>query len=48
LPVGFDLGEVVVSVGIIDPVTRRPVVRFAIGEVAPDGWHPLTSMDVVS
>jgi len=47
MPAGFQPGEVGVSVGIIDPLTRRPVVRFAIEEVAPDGWHPLTSMDVV-
>lgn len=46
LPAGFQPGDVEVSVGIVDPVTRRPVVRFAIEETAPDGWHPLTNLEV--
>ena len=47
MPQGFQPGEVEVSIGIIDPVTKRPAVRFALEEVKLDGWHPLTSMDVV-
>jgi hypothetical protein len=47
LPEGFHPGEVEVSAGIVDPVTRRPVVRFAIEETAPDGWHPLTRIDLI-
>jgi len=45
--VGFQPGDVGVSVGIIDPLTCRPVVRFAIEETGPLGWHLLTSMDVI-
>jgi hypothetical protein len=25
----------------------RPVVRLAIRDVTPDGWHPLTSIEVL-
>ena len=46
LPPDLRLGEVAVSIGIIDPVTRRPVVRFAIDETDADGWHPMTHMHV--
>lgn len=46
LPPDLPRGEVELSVGIVEPVTHRPVVRFAIEEVAPDGWHPLTHIDV--
>jgi len=46
LPAGFQPGDVEVSVGIVDPVTRRPAVRFAIVETAPNGWHPLTNLEV--
>jgi hypothetical protein len=38
-------GEVKVSCGIIHD--GKPVVRLAIKAVDKDGWHPLTSMDVV-
>jgi hypothetical protein len=47
LPAEFQPGEVQVAAGIVDPVTQRPAVRFAIEETAADGWHPLTSVDVV-
>jgi hypothetical protein len=39
-------GEAKVSCAIIGG-DRRPAVRLAIKAVSPDGWHPLTSMDVV-
>ena len=40
-------GVVKVDIGIIDPATGRPRVRFAIQNVLADGWHPMTCMDVV-
>jgi len=47
LPSDLRLGEpAALSVGIVDPVTRRPVVRFAIEETDADGWHPMTHMDI--
>jgi hypothetical protein len=39
-------GEVRVSCGIVND-EDKPVVRFAIKDVEPDGWHPLTGMDVL-
>ena len=45
-PKSLERGEVKVDVGLIDEA-GAPKVRFAIEEVAEDGWHPLTSMDVV-
>ena len=45
-PKSLERGEVKVDVGLIDE-TGAPRVRFAIEEVAEDGWHPLTSMDVL-
>jgi hypothetical protein len=46
LPPDLPRGEAALAVGIVDPVTRRPVVRFAIEETDPDGWHTLTHIDV--
>jgi hypothetical protein len=40
-------GVVKVDLAIVDPKTDRPVVRFAIKETDPDGWHPLRYMDVL-
>ena len=39
-------GEVKVALGIVDD-TDTPRVWFAIDGKTEDGWHPLTSMDVV-
>ncbi len=35
------------DVGIVDPDTGEPRVRFAIEDVRKDGWHPMTLVDVV-
>jgi len=40
-------GVVKVDIGIIDPSTGKPRVRFAVQDVLADGWHPMTSIDVV-
>ena len=40
-------GEVKVEAGLVGPLTKEARVRFAIEEVLEDGWHPLTSMDVL-
>jgi hypothetical protein len=45
-PAGLSRGEVKISCSIVND-DDQPVVRLAIKPVAPDGWHPLTSMDVV-
>jgi len=36
-----------VEAGLVDPLTQEARVRFAIEEILEDGWHPLTSMDVL-
>ena len=46
LPQTVQRGEVKVDIGLVDE-TLTPRVRFAIQEIAEDGWHPLTSMDVL-
>ncbi len=46
-PRTLERGEVKVDVGIVEKKTGKPRVRFAIRKVLDDGWHPLTSMDVV-
>ncbi|MGH7143967.1 MAG: DUF4832 domain-containing protein [Planctomycetota bacterium] len=41
-------GEVKVDLGIVDPKSLQPRVRFAVeGGNTKDGWLPLTSMDCV-
>lgn len=46
-PKSLQRGEVKIDVGIVDPKTREPRVKFAIKETGKDGWHPMTSMDVL-
>jgi len=46
-PADLRPGEVKVEAGLVDPLTQEARVRFAIEEVLEDGWHPLTSMDVL-
>ncbi|KPK99788.1 MAG: hypothetical protein AMK75_06365 [Planctomycetes bacterium SM23_65] len=40
-------GVVRLDLVIVHPKTTKPVVRFAIKEILPDGWHPLRYMDVL-
>jgi hypothetical protein len=47
LPPSLERGEAKVDVAIVDPATNAPRVAFAIEETADDGWHPMTSIDVV-
>jgi len=46
VPGGLRKGEVKIDLGIVDE-TDRPRVWFAVKGQTPDGWHPMTSMDVV-
>lgn len=46
LPAGLQPGEAKVSCGIVNE-KNQAVVRMAIKAVDEQGWHPLTSMDVV-
>jgi len=46
LPAGLKKGEAKVSCAIVNE-KNAPVVRLAIKAVDADGWHPLTSFDVV-
>ena len=46
-PAGLEPGEAKVSLGIIDSC-EKPVVRLAVKAVDADGWHPLTSIDVLA
>jgi hypothetical protein len=45
-PAGLLPGEVRISCSIVND-DDQPVVRLAIKPLDADGWHPLTSMDVV-
>ena len=45
-PTSLQRGEAKIDLGLVDE-TLAPKVRFAIQEAAEDGWHPLTSMDVL-
>ncbi|HUV39704.1 MAG TPA: DUF4832 domain-containing protein, partial [Planctomycetota bacterium] len=40
-------GVVKVDLAIVHPATDKPVVKFAVREIDPDGWHPLRYMDVL-
>jgi len=46
-PKGFEKGEVKIDAGIVDEKTEKPVVKLAIKELLPDGWHPMTSIDAL-
>ena len=46
VPKTLGRGEVTVDLGMVDPKTDKAVVRLAVKDVLPDGWHPMTSMDV--
>jgi len=46
VPEGLRKGEAQIDLVIVDD-RNRPKVWFAIAEKTDDGWHPLTSMDVV-
>ena len=46
-PAGLSPGEAKVSCAIVDNADK-PIVRLAIKARDTDGWHPLTSMDVLS
>ena len=39
-------GSTKLDVGIVQPETGKPRVRFAIEDLRSDGWHPMTMMDV--
>ena len=47
MPKSLGRGEVKIDLGIVDE-TDAPKVWFAMKELDPDGWHPMTSMDVES
>jgi hypothetical protein len=46
VPAGLQPGEAAVAIGIVDH-RDAPRVWFAIDDKLDDGWHPLTSVDVV-
>ena len=46
VPEGLQKGEAKVSCAIVD-AKDKAVVRLAMKDIGPDGWHPLTSIDVV-
>ena len=46
VPAGLKKGEVKIDLCIVDR-RLQPKVWFAIDDKTADGWHPLTSMDVV-
>lgn len=46
VPGGLSKGEAKIDMAIVDE-DDRPKVWFAIAAKTEDGWHPLTSMDVV-
>jgi len=45
-PPALQRGETRVDIGLVD-AALKPRVHLAIEPALPDGWHPMTSMDVV-
>ncbi len=48
MPATLRPGAARVDIGIVDPATDQPRVRFAVKGVGKDGWHPMSHMDVVA
>ncbi len=46
IPANLHPGPAKVDIGLIDPATKQPKVRFAIEGVREDGWHPMTLVDI--
>jgi len=46
LPPSIKSGKVDIDIGIIDPKTSQPAVKFANRGNEPDGWHKVLSIDV--
>ena len=40
IPDDFDSGRVDLSIGLLDPLTGKPKVRFAVEERYSDSWVP--------
>jgi hypothetical protein len=47
IPPGLAPGVVGIDMAIIDPVSKKPAVKLAIENRLPDGWHPLTHIDLL-
>ena len=46
IPGGPRAGRHELVVGIVDPQSQRPVVRLAIAGRDPDGWYPVSHLEV--
>ncbi|MFC1451728.1 DUF4832 domain-containing protein [Verrucomicrobiota bacterium] len=46
LPPTLQPGEVDIDIGIVDPDTHEPKVRFAVDVPCVEGWHLMAKMDV--
>src|SRR5581483_4393625 len=46
LPKGMRPGAYRLAVGIVDPASHHPAVRLAVAGRAPDGWYPLSRLEI--
>lgn len=46
LPFDLKPGSYELSIGVLDPLTRKPKVKLAIAGVTADGWYPLGAIEV--
>jgi hypothetical protein len=46
LPKEFQPGSVMLHAALVNPETNQPKVRFAVEGTEPDGWLPLTTVEV--
>lgn len=47
VPPALQRGTADVDVALVDAATDTPKVWFAIEDKLPDGWHPMTTIDVI-
>jgi hypothetical protein len=47
MPQELERGEAKIDVAIVDGATDKPRVKLAVKEIMDDGWHPMTSIDIV-
>ncbi len=47
LPGSFAAGRYALELGLVDPESNKPAVRLAIAGRGPEGWYPVSRVDVV-
>ena len=46
IPESASPGRCQLAIGLVDPATRQPAVRLAIAGRDPQGWYPLSELDL--